>query len=93
MRNKFPYIIVIAANFAFLRVNIIEDKENTSVSRIVNLKWERVLKDNYKLNMQIMPRVGKKKFAYTPKGKAAAKQYAKGRGSKVVMKKTVKGTR
>jgi len=40
-----------------------------------------------------MPRVGKKKFAYTTKGKTAAKQYAKGRGSKVIMKKTVKRTR
>ncbi len=43
--------LVITANFAFLRVNIIEDKEDNSVSRIVNLKWERVLKDNYKLKI------------------------------------------
>ena len=43
--------LVITANFAFLHVNIIEDKEDNSVSRIVNLKWERVLKDNYKLKI------------------------------------------
>jgi len=30
-----------------------------------------------------MPRVGKKKFAYTKKGKAKAKAYAKKRGKKV----------
>lgn len=29
-----------------------------------------------------MPSVGKKKFAYTAKGKAAAKSYAKKRGKK-----------
>tara|TARA_B100001094_G_C17755846_1_gene588033 strand:+ start:438 stop:560 length:123 start_codon:yes stop_codon:yes gene_type:complete len=40
-----------------------------------------------------MPSVGKKKFAYTPKGKAAAKNYAKTKGRKMVMKKTVKRTR
>ena len=34
-----------------------------------------------------MPTVGKKKFAYTPKGKAAAKKYAAKRGNKVVKKK------
>ena len=30
-----------------------------------------------------MPKVGKKKFSYTKKGKAAAKKYAKKRGKKV----------
>ena len=40
-----------------------------------------------------MPRVGKKKFAYTAKGKAAAKNYAKVKGKKMVVKKTVKRTR
>jgi|TARA_R100000005_G_C4820808_1_gene102237 hypothetical protein len=30
-----------------------------------------------------MPRVGKKKFAYTKKGKAAAKKYAKKSGKKM----------
>jgi hypothetical protein len=31
-----------------------------------------------------MPKVGKKTFAYTPKGKAAAKKAAKKTGKKVV---------
>ncbi len=35
-----------------------------------------------------MPVVGKKKFAYTAKGKKAAKSYAKKIGKKVVKKKT-----
>ena len=34
-----------------------------------------------------MPTVGKKKFAYTAKGKAAAKKMAKKTGKKVVKKK------
>mgnify|MGYP003116297022 CR=1 FL=1 len=34
-----------------------------------------------------MPTVGKKKFAYTPKGKAAAKKMAKKKGVKVKTKK------
>lgn len=34
-----------------------------------------------------MPTVGKKKFAYTKKGKAAAKKAAKKMGKKVKMKK------
>jgi len=34
-----------------------------------------------------MPKVGKKKFAYTAKGKAAAKKYAKKKGMKVSKKK------
>ena len=34
-----------------------------------------------------MPKVGKKKFAYTKKGKKAAKAYAKKRGKKVAKKK------
>ena len=34
-----------------------------------------------------MPTVGKKKFAYTKKGKAAAKKYAKAKGKKVKTKK------
>lgn len=34
-----------------------------------------------------MPKVGGKKFAYTTKGKAAAKAYAKKTGKKVVAKK------
>jgi|TARA_R110000824_G_scaffold74621_1_gene189640 hypothetical protein len=34
-----------------------------------------------------MPTVGKKKFAYTAKGKAAAKKAAKKSGKKVVKKK------
>tara|TARA_R100000935_G_C2711288_1_gene114194 strand:+ start:52 stop:156 length:105 start_codon:yes stop_codon:yes gene_type:complete len=33
-----------------------------------------------------MPTVGKKKFAYTPKGKAAAKKAAKKTGKKVKSK-------
>ena len=32
---------------------------------------------------RLMPKVGKKKFAYTKKGKAAAKKYAKKTGKKV----------
>ena len=35
-----------------------------------------------------MPLVGKKKFAYTKKGKAAATKYAKAKGKKVTAKKT-----
>jgi hypothetical protein len=34
-----------------------------------------------------MPTVGKKKFAYTSKGKAAAKKMAKKTGKKVIKKK------
>jgi hypothetical protein len=34
-----------------------------------------------------MPTVGKKKFAYTPKGKDAAKKYAKKTGGSVKKKK------
>tara|TARA_Y100000296_G_C5114872_1_gene227170 strand:+ start:329 stop:442 length:114 start_codon:yes stop_codon:yes gene_type:complete len=34
-----------------------------------------------------MPTVGKKKFAYSKKGKAAAKAYAKKKGKKVAKKK------
>jgi len=34
-----------------------------------------------------MPKVGSKKFAYTTKGKAAAKAYAKKTGKKAVSKK------
>jgi len=34
-----------------------------------------------------MPKVGKKKFTYTTKGKAAAKKYAKKTGKKVQKKK------
>jgi len=34
-----------------------------------------------------MPKVGKKQFAYTPKGKAAAVKYAKKSGKKVQKKK------
>ena len=37
-----------------------------------------------------MPKVGMKKFAYTTKGKAAAKAYAKKTGKKVATKKVVK---
>ena len=33
-----------------------------------------------------MPTVGKKKFSYTAKGKAAAKSYAKKTGKQVVQK-------
>jgi len=33
-----------------------------------------------------MPQVGKKKFAYSKKGKAAAKKYAKKKGMKVKSK-------
>ena len=33
-----------------------------------------------------MPKVGKKKFSYTKKGKAAAKKFAKKTGKKVVKK-------
>jgi len=33
-----------------------------------------------------MPKVGKKKFPYTPKGKAAAKKAAKGKGMKAKKK-------
>ena len=34
-----------------------------------------------------MPKVGKKKFAYTPKGMAQAKSYAKKTGKKVGKRK------
>jgi hypothetical protein len=34
-----------------------------------------------------MPKVGKRQFAYTSKGKAAAKKYAKKTGKKVKAKK------
>ena len=34
-----------------------------------------------------MPKVGKKKFSYTAKGKAAAKKAAKRKGAKVVKKR------
>ncbi len=34
-----------------------------------------------------MPKVGKKKFSYTKKGKKAAKEYAKKTGKKVTKKK------
>ncbi len=34
-----------------------------------------------------MPKVGKKKFPYSKKGKAAAKSYAKKSGKKVTTKK------
>ena len=34
-----------------------------------------------------MPKVGKKKFPYSKKGKAAAKSYAKKSGKKVTAKK------
>ena len=34
-----------------------------------------------------MPKVGKKKFAYTAKGKAAAKRHAKKTGKKMTRKK------
>jgi hypothetical protein len=37
-----------------------------------------------------MPTVGKKKFAYTAKGKAAAKKMAKKTGKKVMKKKSYK---
>ena len=35
------------------------------------------------VGVQPMPKVGKKKFAYTKKGKAAAKKHAKKTGKKV----------
>lgn len=34
-----------------------------------------------------MPKVGSKKFSYTPKGKKAAKSYAKKTGKKMMMDK------
>ena len=34
-----------------------------------------------------MPSVGKKKFAYTKKGEAAAKRYSKRTGKKMVVRK------
>lgn len=34
-----------------------------------------------------MPKVGAKKFAYTKKGEAAAKRYAKKTGKKLVVRK------
>lgn len=37
-----------------------------------------------------MPKVGNKKFAYTPKGEAKAKAYAKKTGKKMVVKKPIK---
>lgn len=39
---------------------------------------------------EIMPGVGKKKFSYTKKGKAAAKSYAKKKGLKVRKIKRIK---
>ena len=38
-----------------------------------------------------MPKVGAKKFAYTTKGKAAAKAYAKKTGKKITTKKKAGG--
>ena len=37
-----------------------------------------------------MPKVGKKKFSYTPKGRAAAKSYAKSTGQKMTKPKKKK---
>ena len=37
-----------------------------------------------------MPRVGKKHFSYSKKGKAAAKRYAKKTGKKVTHKKKIR---
>ena len=37
----------------------------------------RHIKNNQHIGGNEMPKVGKKKFAYTKKGKAAAKRYAK----------------
>ena len=38
-----------------------------------------------------MPRVGSKRFAYTPKGEKAAKAYGKKTGQKVKIAKPMKG--
>lgn len=38
-----------------------------------------------------MPRVGAKKFAYTPQGEKAAKSYAKKTGQKAKITKPMKG--
>ena len=44
---------------------------------------ERCWLSNCIKKIYIMPKVGKKKFSYTKKGKAAAKKYAKKKGKKV----------
>ena len=41
------------------------------------------IKNNQHIGEKEMPKVGKKKFSYTKKGKAAAKKYAKKKGKKV----------
>ena len=41
----------------------------------------------FKRKGDYMPKVGKKKFSYTKKGKTAAKKYAKKTGKKMVKKK------
>lgn len=40
-----------------------------------------------------MPKVGSKHFAYTPKGKKAAKSYAKKTGQKMMMSPKAMGSR
>ena len=49
-------------------------------SAAVGALWYQVLLQD---SERLMPKVGKKKFAYTKKGKAAAKRHAKKTGKKV----------
>ena len=59
---------------------IVVDESVRLTSQAVAVLWYRVrLQDSDRL----MPKVGKKKFAYTKKGKAAAKKHAKKTGKKV----------
>lgn len=53
--------------------------------RIAELTGETLITINKKKENN-MPMVGKKKFAYTKKGKAAAKKYAKKSGKKMKAK-------
>ena len=43
----------------------------------------RHIKNNQNIGGKEMPKVGKKKFSYTKKGRTAAKKYAKKKGKKV----------
>jgi hypothetical protein len=45
---------------------------------------------HFKQKGEYMPKVGKKKFSYTKKGKAAAKTYAKRTGKKITKKSSKK---
>jgi len=59
---------------------IVVDENARLSSQAVVVLWYLVRKQ---VGVQPMPKVGKKKFAYTKKGKAAAKKHAKKTGKKV----------